>query len=670
VAQIDPLVGRAGKDNFVVSGDPFNGVDVSADGRQVVNLPSELNEFVIAEDRFVLDTTDLSISGAPKFVNGTVESLTNSGITNANIVVVQGSFANAGAAATAIAGTGVAKGTGVFVYFNEALQINRLVYSADLGSATADISILGNIRTLSGSAALNALPTFTANNFLLAANTVVGDNNNNQLLGTAAQDFIDGRDGNDILNGLGGSDTLTGGAGADTFAFSGDPFDGADVSAAGRQVIGNEDFITDFDFSQDKYQLDAADFKVDGDVKFVSLDANAPGAYIPSGANVIVLRNSDDDNNPATAFNAGSAANQIANLVTEDGAGFFVYFNSGLQLNRLVYSTNLNDPTADLKIVSRQTDLTGQAAIDALAKFSASNFEFQDRTLNAIGGQQIIQVGVGETLQVENFGGVGRGARPDRATIKEIDTLQFTGEGLSAANLQLTQVGADLEVSFLNDTTNTKVVLQNFDLENLDNLRPNTKANFNRGNIIFGNESGFADSFDVFDAKSTQNRIFNRNTVTFLNELDNYVRGFDHSDDVINAQGGNDVVFGLGGNDILRGGAGDDTLYGGEGNDVLFGDIGSDTLVGGNGDDLLRGGAGSDILIGGHGRDTFVLAAGEGGDIIRDFQVGVDSIGIAGGLSFSNLTFAGNSILFGQETLATLTGVDTTTLGAGAFLQV
>ncbi|MEA5467220.1 calcium-binding protein [Leptothoe sp. PORK10 BA2] len=547
MAQISPLTGVSGQDNFVVSGDPFNGVDVSADGRQVVNQPSELNEFLIAEDRFVLDTTDLGISGTPVFINGTVADLTNSGISNANIVVIQGSFANAGAAASAIAGTGVASGTGVFVYFNETLQINRLVYSADLGSATADISILGNIRTLTGDAARNALPTFTATNFLLAANTVVGDDNNNVLLGTAAQDFVDGRGGNDLIDGGPGSDILTSGLGADTFAFSGDPFDGADVSAPGRQVIGNEDFITDFDFTQDKYQLNAADFGVFGDVNFVALDANAPGADIPLGANAIVLLNADNDNNPATPFNAGVAASQIANLVNDDGAGFFVYSNSGLQLNRLVYSTNLNDPTADLKILARQTDLIGQAAIDALDNFSAANFEFQDRTLDTSGGQQIIQVGVGETLQVKNFGGVGLGARPSQSTIQEIDTLQFAGDGLTAENLQLTQTGEDLEISFLKDATNTRVVLQDFALENLDNLGRNTGANVARGNIIFGNESGLDDSFDVFNANSTRSRIFNRNTVTFLNELDNVVRGFNHSNDVINAQGGNDHVFGLGG---------------------------------------------------------------------------------------------------------------------------
>ncbi len=643
MAQINPLIGTSGPDNFIVNGDPFNGVDVSAPGRQVVNQPSELTDFAIAADRFVLDGGDLGISTAPVFINGTAEALTASDVANANLVVIQGEFANAGAAATAIAGTGVASGAGVFVYFNSTLQISRLVFSSDLSSAEADISILGNIRTLSGAAARDALPTISAANFLLVNNTVVGDANDNLLLGTEGQDFIAAGAGNDTLDGGNGADFLEGGDGADTFAFSGDPFAGADVSAPERQIVGNEDSVLDFEFEGDRYRLDAADFGIAGDVNFVALDASAPGAAIPSSANVVVLLNTDNDNDPATPFLAGTAASQIANLVTEDGAGFFVYFNSNLQLSRLVFSTNLNDPTADLKVLSRQTDLTGQAGIDALADFSADNFVFQNRTLDTSGGQQIVSVGLGETLVINSFGGVWRGSHPAPSTVGEIDTLRFTGAEFIAENLQLTQVGADLQITFLNDPTGTQVVLNNFDLDDLDNLPRKASLTGNRGNILFGDEADFTDSFDVFNADSTRRHLFNRNTVTFLNDLDNTVWGFNHSDDVINAQGGNDQVHGLSGDDLLRGGEGDDILYGGQG---------------------------ADTLEGGSGRDTFVLAAGQGTDTIADFEVGTDQIGLGGGVSFGSLTLENNTIRFGDEILATLTGVDTTTLDAASFVSV
>ena len=66
----------------------------------------------------------------------------------------------------------------------------------------------------------------------------------------------------------------------------------------------------------------------------------------------------------------------IANRITTAGPGFFIYFNQGLDLPRLVFSTDLNDPTADLKILFRMTNLTGQGGRDAMPTFTASNFEF------------------------------------------------------------------------------------------------------------------------------------------------------------------------------------------------------------------------------------------------------------------------------------------------------
>lgn len=109
-------------------------------------------------------------------------------------------------------------------------------------------------------------------------------------------------------------------------------------------------------------------------------------------------------------------------------------------------------------------------------------------------------------------------------------------------------------------------------------------------------------------------------------------------------------------------------LLGGSDNDQLFGDDGDDVLVGGLGDDTLRG----DDFSGGEGRDVFVLTAGEGTDTIVDFEVGTDFIQL-NGLTLNQLTISGAdeaSILFGDEALAIVRGVDPSDLNATSFVPV
>ena len=103
-------------------------------------------------------------------------------------------------------------------------------------------------------------------------------------------------------------------------------------------------------------------------------------------------------------------------------------------------------------------------------------------------------------------------------------------------------------------------------------------------------------------------------------------------------------LLGLGGNDTLLGGQGNDRLLGGDGNDWLSGDRGNDTLTGGS------------------GADVFVIRPDATGvDLITDFARGVDRLGLAKGLRFSDLSFnrVGNdlAIVLRGQTVATRQGV-------------
>ena len=154
-------------------------------------------------------------------------------------------------------------------------------------------------------------------------------------------------------------------AAAATFTFNEKPFLGSDaLTTPGRQIVGGEDFIT-FNIATDVFKLDPEAFGITDPLMFVSdLAANLPA----SGVNVIVLQDTP------VPFAAGLAADLIANQVTAPAPGFFIYFNSGLDLPRLVFSTDLSDNTADLRILFRMTNLSGQAGRDALPTFTADNF--------------------------------------------------------------------------------------------------------------------------------------------------------------------------------------------------------------------------------------------------------------------------------------------------------
>ncbi|GBD48119.1 hemolysin-type calcium-binding protein [Methylopila sp. Yamaguchi] len=82
------------------------------------------------------------------------------------------------------------------------------------------------------------------------------------------------------------------------------------------------------------------------------------------------------------------------------------------------------------------------------------------------------------------------------------------------------------------------------------------------------------------------------------------------------------AVKGLGNN-------GDNKLVGNDQNNLLSGLDGVDRLYGGAGDDTLAGGVGKDVLTGGAGADVFAFTdAGDAGDVITDFEAGVDRIQI------------------------------------------
>ncbi|MEG4008977.1 DUF4347 domain-containing protein [Microcoleus sp. Pol11C1] len=189
----------------------------------------------------------------------------------------------------------------------------------------------------------------------------------------------------------------------------------------------------------------------------------------------------------------------------------------------------------------------------------------------------------------------------------------------------------------------------------------NDSLNGSEGNdIIYGNKND-----DFLDGGKDDDTLFGGkgNDIMLGSQGDDYLFGNQGSDTICSGEG-NDLISGDEGADIVGGCEGNDTIYGGEDND---------TLTGCQGDDILYGDLGNDSLIGGSGNDIFALKAGQGFDIIADFTIGQDLIGLTGGLSFGQLAITQNTqgtliknVLTGEE-LGVMMGVSANSITSANF---
>jgi Ca2+-binding RTX toxin-like protein len=130
------------------------------------------------------------------------------------------------------------------------------------------------------------------------------------------------------------------------------------------------------------------------------------------------------------------------------------------------------------------------------------------------------------------------------------------------------------------------------------------------------------------------------------------------NDERIQGLDGDDTLYGNGGRDILIGGRGDDLIYGGSCPDHILGGEGDDIIYANganNGSDYIDSGAGNDTIWLGHGDADVVLSAGDGFDMIKNFQLGQTSLIVS---DVSALSFAdganGAEIYQGNDLLATV----------------
>ena len=169
--------------------------------------------------------------------------------------------------------------------------------------------------------------------------------------------------------------------------------------------------------------------------------------------------------------------------------------------------------------------------------------------------------------------------------------------------------------------------------------------------------------------------------------LNTPLEGFPRGENTIHTGSGKDVIY-AGNGDRIFGGSGDDEIYatdakdyrlsGGSGNDVFHLGVNGRAL-GGDGDDkFFVSEGGGNLISGGAGADQFWISTGDIPKVdnknlantIVDFQIGTDVLGIRGqgqSFGFKDLTLTNNDIIINGNTIATLIGVNTSTLTVSNF---
>jgi len=195
----------------------------------------------------------------------------------------------------------------------------------------------------------------------------------------------------------------------------------------------------------------------------------------------------------------------------------------------------------------------------------------------------------------------------------DADDLLVINEGLAAADLLFSQVGANLVVHIRGSDDRINI----YDWFNDPPMRLAGIA--------------FADG-TFLDADAVEARL----EMSPSTEGDDLIGGTD-GEDVIDGQAGNDEIYSNGGIDIVRGGEGDDSLYEQSGQGLLDGGAGNDNIGDEAGGQFIIGGTGDDYVsaYGAAAPSVIAFNPGDGADTI--YAVEAFTLSIGGGIGIADL---------------------------------
>ncbi len=422
------------------------------------------------------------------------------------------------------------------------------------------------------------------------------------IIGNDEDNIIKGGNGSDtIIGGVRSNDTLTGGEGADFFSYNGGDDVITDYSPKQGDVIRLVNVTMSSMASLDNVTFSENDliFTIDNpttstgsggtltvmngkgkDITFVDLYGHTIGSYSGSYKNPVekIFAKGDKD----TVYTAAKSIEKVD--ASKLKKGIFIIGNSsaneiiGGKGNDTIKSLAGDDVLTggagkDLFIYKKGNDTIidyteGEDKIQLDSSLSLANATVNSYTDT---GELVFDFGQNNTLTINNGIKVVKQKKVEKIVAQKITIID--GDGQSSTRTY----------------TMENIKLTNKDSETFDASKPVNSS------IIKINAS-------------------NRNKPTYIigNDNNNVITGSSKSDSIV---AGNK-------SSTLNGGDGNDSIFGSIEEDYLTGGKGIDTINGNAGDDTIVGGAGADILYGGTGSDTFVYTAGDGNDVIMDYDVG------------------------------------------------
>ena len=449
-----------------------------------------------------------------------------------------------------------------------------------------------------------------------------GDAGNNNLIGTALADELDGKAGND---------TSTGGAGDDIYKFGGSF--GADEVREGAGGGDGNDLIRIL-----------------------------PG--IPASAVRLVGNSSDDLYIIADGFGTIRLADHLLTADVERlqiGAGPIISLAGGLNMTGsaladAIYGTAFNDTITG---GDGSDDLIGRGGDDTY-RFGGS-FGTDEVFEGVGGGNDLLQILAGIPASAVRL--VGNSSDDLYIVADGFGSIRLA-DHLLTADVERLQIGAGPIISLAGGLNMTGSALADaiYGTAFGDTITGGDGSDdlIGRGGNDIYQFTGFFGQDEIFDASGLNELVFtdlaasqvtqsnaSGDLLIRVNGRSDEVRIDDYftdnlagnfvikfaagtvgtaGDDALIGSLVGDSIRGLGGNDFIRGLGGNDTLLGEAGNDTILGDLGADVVNGGAGNDRLVGGAGKDTAIGGLGRDRFVfdnyahLGNGATRDVVSDFN--------------------------------------------------